>query len=83
MANTVWHGSRYGYSVEYPGSEASVAARSADGMMLQSQPQDGSTGIILIQAVRSSQLSPWQALKAQVSSLQGVSQVAVTNSPAA
>ncbi len=82
VSNTRWRSLHFGYSVEYPGNEASVAAQDGEGMMLQSKLQDGSTGIILIQAAGSN-VSPAQAIKAQVGSLQGVSQVALNSNPAA
>ena len=78
----VWRSSRYGFTIEYPGDQASIAEQGDAGLILQTKLPDGSTGAILIEAAPTGPGSPLQAIAVQLHSLQGVSQLAVDGNPA-
>jgi hypothetical protein len=77
---TVWRSSRYGFTLEYPGNEASISQQGPTGLILDTRLNDGNTGTILVQAFPTS--SPTQAIRTQVGELTGVSQVAADTLPA-
>lgn len=77
---TVWRSSRYGFTLEYPGNEVSVARQSPTGVILFTRLSDGNTGTILIQG--SSAPSPAQAIQTQIAHLTGVTQLATDTLPA-
>ncbi len=77
---TVWRSSRFGYTLEYPASEASIAQQGSAGLVLQSHLPDGNAGTILVQG--SPAASPAQAIHNQLSTLTGVTQLATDTLPA-
>ena len=79
---TVWRSSRYGFTVEYPRDQASIAEQGDAGLILQTSLQDGTTGAILIDAAPAGQSTLSQAILGELHGLQGISQVAVDSNPA-
>jgi hypothetical protein len=77
---TVWRSSRYGFTLEYPGSVVSVSRQGPTGLILFTRLSDGNTGTILITG--SSASSPIQAIRTQIANLTGVTQVATDTLPA-
>lgn len=77
---TVWRSRRYGFTLEYPGNEASISQQDATSVTLQTSLSDGTTGTILIQG--SSGTSPARAIHSQIANLTGVAQLATNTLPA-
>lgn len=79
---TVWRSPRYGFSIEYPGDQVSVAEHDDAGLILETKLQDGSTGAIVIDGRPVGQGSLTQAISGELGGLQGVSQLATDSNPA-
>jgi hypothetical protein len=77
---TVWQSSKYGFTLEYPGSEVRISQQDAGSVTFQTGLSDGSTGTILVQG--SSGVSPAAAIHSQIANLSGVTQVATDTLPA-
>jgi hypothetical protein len=76
---TVWRSSRYGFTLEYPGNEASISQQDATHVTLQTRLSDGNVITFLVQG--SSGASPVQAIRTQLGSLSGVTQLATDTFP--
>lgn len=76
---TVWRSTGFGYTLEYPASQASIVQQGPTGVLLASQLPDGNTGAILVQG--SPGVSATQAIRNQLSGLTGVTQVATDTLP--
>jgi hypothetical protein len=81
--DAIWHSSQYGFSVLYPSGLLSVAQQSASHLTLEIPTlNDGSSGLIFIDATPASGGSSAQAIVNQIDSLNGLGQVGVDDSSA-
>ena len=74
---TVWHSSRYGFSLEYPGNFVRISQQDPGSVTLQTNLGNGDTGTILIQGSTAGPLG--RAILNQVGGLSGVTQLAQNN----
>jgi hypothetical protein len=72
---TVWRSSQFGFSLEYPGDEATVSGHDAASITLQVDLGNGNAGTILVQGSAAS-VRPAQAIANQITNLTGVTQLA-------
>jgi hypothetical protein len=78
---TVWRSSRFGFSLEYPASDAAVSQQGPDSVTLQVDTGNGNTGTILVQGYPASSAGPPAALSNQIGTLTGVTQLALDTAP--
>lgn len=80
VTQTLWRSSLYGFSLEYPGSLATVSQRTGAGLMLDVE-LNNSSGTIVVQGA-SAQVAPARAVTSALANLPGISQISVDSSPA-